>query len=200
MPVHFHRSLVLPLVTLAFYASAWSQTENKQEPLGEIYVYANWESPQRKWVDIACDDKIVAQVKAGRFFVINVPPGRHALTERDGIPAFIDLHSGEKSYVRLDREVDGQTVMPVLTRMSPAEAEKEMVHLAYIDPAKAFSNSVPEEDPRDVGQRHPQLKTRGSEVRNSGIEPPSWKFPDTAVPISKRAQLPQARRQLKRYP
>ena len=111
-------------------------------------------------MDIACDDEIVAKVKAGRFFVINLPPGRHAVSQREGIPVFIEVRSGEQSFVRLGREVDGQTVIPVLTKMGSAEAGKEMVHLAYIDAARVLSNSVSKQDPRDLLQP-PQLKTRG---------------------------------------
>ena len=145
---------------IALCVSVWSQTEKKQEPPGQIYVYASWEFPEHKWLDIACDDEIVAKVKAGRFFVINLPPGRHAVSERDGMPAFIEVRSGEKSFLRLGREVDGQTVMPVLMKMAPDSADKEMVHLAYIDAGKALSNAVPRQDPRDLRQQL-QLKTRG---------------------------------------
>jgi len=111
-------------------------------------------------MDIACDDKIVAKVKAGRFFVVNVTPGRHAVSAGDGIPVFMETRPGEKSFLRVDREVDGQTVMLVLTKVDSSEAAKEIVHLAYIDAAKVLSSSVLKEDPRDLGQR-PQLKTRG---------------------------------------
>jgi hypothetical protein len=158
----------LLLVALALSAAARSQSAEKPEPFGQIYVYANWQLPERKWVEIACDNEIAAKVKAGRFFVINLPPGRHVLSESDGMPAFVEVRSGEKSYLRLDREIDGQTVMPVLTRMNPDEAEKEISHLAYIDAAKAVSNSVPRKDPRNIPQ--PQLKTR-EDLRNPSARP-----------------------------
>ena len=160
MPVHVHRPQVLLLAGLAFCIGAWSQTEKKPEPVGQIYVYANWELPERKWVDIACDEEIGAKGKAGRYFVMNLPPGRHVVSVGDGIPVFVEERSGEKSFLRVGREVDGQAVMLVLTKMDSTEAGKEMVHLAYIDAAKAFSSSVPKEDPRDP-RRQPQLKTRG---------------------------------------
>jgi hypothetical protein len=160
MSVHPYRVRVLLLTSLVSCICTWSQTEKRPEPLGQIYVYANWELPEHKWVEIARDDETVAKVKAGRFFVMNVPPGRHTVSARDGIPVFIETRSGEKLFLRLDREVDGQTMMLVLTKMDFTEASKEMVHLAYIDASKAFSNSVPKEDPRDPRQQ-PQLKTRG---------------------------------------
>jgi hypothetical protein len=158
MPIRSYRQQLLLLVSLVSCVGAWSQIQKKTEPLEQIYVYADWESPEHRWVDVACDDEIVAKVKAGRFFVINLPPGRHAMSVRDGIPMFIEVRSGEKSFLRLGREVDGQTVMQVLTKMDSTEANKEMVNLAYIDASRALSNSVPKEDPRE--RRQPQLRTR----------------------------------------
>jgi hypothetical protein len=154
------RPQALLLAVLAFSVGISSQTERMQGSLGRIYVYANWESPERRWVDIACDDEVVAKVKTGRFVVINLPPGSHAVSERDGIPVLIEVRSGEQSFVRLDQEVDGQTVIPVLTKMGSTEAGREMVHLTYIDTAKVLSNSVPKQDPRDH-MHPPKLKTRG---------------------------------------
>lgn len=160
MPVHPGWVRVLLLTSFVSCVCAWPQSEKRPEPLGQIYVYANWELPEHKWIDIARDDETVARVKAGRFFVMNVTPGRHAISARNGIPLFIEVASGEKSFLRLGREVDGQTMMLVLTKMDSTEAGKEIVHLAYIDASKAFSNSVPKEDPRDPRQP-PQFKTRG---------------------------------------
>jgi hypothetical protein len=117
--------------------------KKKPGPVGEIYVYTNWESPERKWVDIACDVEIVAKVKAGRFFVMDLPPGRHAVSAGDGMPVFVEARSGEKSFLRVGGEVDRQTVMLVLTKIDSTEASKEMVHLAYIDTAKRFPVQFP---------------------------------------------------------
>ncbi|HLV89146.1 MAG TPA: hypothetical protein VKV39_19340 [Candidatus Sulfotelmatobacter sp.] len=162
MANRFRRGRVL-LVWVACCIAAWSQSDRKLEPTGQfetgqIYVYANWEFPEHKWVDVACDDGIVAKIKAGRYFVLNLSPGRHAVSERDGIPAFVEVRSGEKAYLRLGREVDGQTVMPVLSRVNANDAAGEIVHLAYIDAAKVFSGSVLKDD-RGLQQK-PQLKSR----------------------------------------
>lgn len=74
-----------------------------------------------KWVDIACDEETVAKVKAGRFFVMNLPPGRHALSAREGIPVFMETRSGEKSFLRLGQQIDGQTAMLVPTKIDSIE-------------------------------------------------------------------------------
>jgi hypothetical protein len=161
MPVHVCRLQALLLVGLVFCVGAWSQTKENSGPHAQVYVYANWESPEHKWIDIACDDETVAKIKAGRFFVMKLPPGRHAVSARDGIPVFIDARSGEKSFLRLGREIDGQTVMPVLTKVDSTQALKEIVHLAYIDAAKVLSNAVLQADPGDLWQQ-PRLKTRGN--------------------------------------
>jgi len=159
MPLRPYRLQMLVLVSLVSCVGSWSQTEKKPAPLEQVYVYADWESPEHGWVDVACDEEIVAKVKAGKFFVMNLQPGRHAISVQDGIPVFIELRSGERSFLRLDREVDGQTVMLVLNKMDSTEANREMVNLVYIDASKALSSSVPKEDPRK--HRQPQLKTRG---------------------------------------
>jgi len=158
MPLHSYRLQVLLLVSLVSCVGSWSQTEKKPDPLEQVYVYADWDLPEHRWLDVACDEEIVAKVKAGRFFVMNLPSGRHTIAVRDGIPIFIEVRSAERSFLRLGRQVDGQTVMLVLSKMDSTEANKEMVNQAYIDASKALANSVPKEDPRE--RRQPQLKTR----------------------------------------
>jgi hypothetical protein len=41
------------------------------------------------------------QRRGGTFVAVNVAPARHTVTE-NGIPAFVEVGSGEESYVRLD--------------------------------------------------------------------------------------------------
>ena len=69
---------------------------------GRIYVYAQRETAARSWLPITCGGVVVAQLKRGMLFAINVPPGRHTLSVEAGLPAFVDVHSGEDVFVRLD--------------------------------------------------------------------------------------------------
>jgi hypothetical protein len=72
------------------------------EHLTEIFIYAAWEYPARSWVPVSCDGTLVAKVKPGRFFAINVGPGKHMLTQNDGIPLVVTTHPGQQMFVHHD--------------------------------------------------------------------------------------------------
>jgi hypothetical protein len=129
------------------------------EPLGRIYVYAQVETPARSWLPISCDNAVVAKVKRGRFFAVDVVSGRHVLSMAKTVPVFVDVRPGEESFVGLGWQMEvGRPPLPVLQAVQPSHAHTEMIDLAYIDSNKALSKSVPRIDPR----RPPQLKSRGS--------------------------------------
>ena len=132
------------------------------EDSAKIVVYLPWDSPQRGRLTIFCDGTRMAEVQAGRFFVINAEPGRHVLIAGDGIPTTIDVRAEETSFVRVARETEigpsGQTSVPVLDDLSREQARLDLINLVYVNPKKIFSTSVSEEDP--FLQQRPKLKTR----------------------------------------
>jgi hypothetical protein len=67
-----------------------------------IYVYVQAETPARSWFPILCDGTMVAKLKRGRFFAINVAPGRHLLGAKESLPVFVTAESGEDSFVRVE--------------------------------------------------------------------------------------------------
>jgi hypothetical protein len=67
-----------------------------------VYVYARWETPARSWLPISCDGEVVAKLKQGTLFAIDVTPGRHNLGSDRGVPVFVDVRSGDEVFVRLD--------------------------------------------------------------------------------------------------
>jgi len=80
-----------------------------------------------------------------------------------GVPAVVELHSGEKTFVRLDWNFEvGRSPIPVLSTVRPDQALKEMKYLSYIHAGRVFSGSVPKSDPREPDQ--PRLKSRGSAI------------------------------------
>jgi hypothetical protein len=133
------------------------------EHLTEIFVYASWEYPARSWVPVSCDGTLVAKVKRGRFFAINVGPGKHMLTQNDGIPLVVNAHSGQQMFVHLGQEVSdepsGKVVLPVLQAVAPENGRKEIVHLVYVDSDKLYSSAVSRQDPTQPSP--PRLKQRG---------------------------------------
>ena len=102
---------------------------------------------------------MVAKLKADAFFAMNVAPGRYTLAAEKGMPAVVDVRSGEESFVRLDWHLElGLPAVPELPSVRPDQARKEMRSLSYIDAGRAPSDSVSKRDPRDSPPR--RLKTR----------------------------------------
>ena len=75
------------------------------ETPARIYVYVPRNAIVRSWVAVTCDGPLLARVRQGRFFAVDLPAGRHVLAIQDGVPLIVDLHSGEDAYFRLDAEV-----------------------------------------------------------------------------------------------
>jgi hypothetical protein len=145
---------IIAVVTLMLLPSA------RAEGLARIYVYVQLETPARSWFPILCDGTVVAKLKRGRFFVVNVAPGRHMLSDKEGVPVFVDVRSGEKSFIYLEwrnGEVPGPA-LPVWTVADRDRARRDMIYLTYIDADKALSKSVPKTDPREGPQ--PRLRRR----------------------------------------
>ena len=129
-----------------------------------IVVYLPWDSLQHSRLRISLDEVSVAEIRPGRFFVINAEPGRHLLVAGEGIPTVVDASSSRNSFVRVARQIEfgpsGKTDIPALEIMSPEQAQPEVVNLVYLDPKKIFSSAVSKVDP--LSQQRPKLKTRGS--------------------------------------
>lgn len=124
-----------------------------------IYVYAQLETPARSWFPIWCDGTIVAKLKRGRFFVVNVAPGRHMLSDGKGVPVWVDAHSGKESFARLDWRMEvGGPAISVLQVIPRCTARGDMPSLTYIDADKALSKSVRKTDPRK--REPPRLRRR----------------------------------------
>src|SRR5258708_1052166 len=67
-----------------------------------IYVYARRDTAARSWLPISCGNAVVAELKQGAFFAINVAPGRYTLSIENGIPVSLDARPDEESFIRLD--------------------------------------------------------------------------------------------------
>lgn len=131
------------LLALLFIGFAWPQD------LGRIFVYAQWESPARSWRPIFCDGIAVAKVKRGTFFALNVPAGRHLLSQKNGVPTIVAVKAGTEIFVRLDQQIEtGEPAVSVLDVVPRAVAPKEMRFLMYIDAKQVLAPSVSKVDPR----------------------------------------------------
>lgn len=131
------------LLALLFLRFAWPQE------LGRIFVYAQWEAPVRSWRPISCDGVAVAKIKRGTFFVLNVAPGRHLLTQKNGGLTIVNVIAGTEAFVRLDQQVEiGEPTVQVLDIVPRVVAPREMRFLAYIDAKQVLSPLVLKADPR----------------------------------------------------
>jgi hypothetical protein len=137
------------VVAIAAVAFSFPFSTPAADP-GRIYVYAQRETAARSWLRITCSGIVVAELKQGMLFAINVPRGRHTLAVETGVPTIIDVRSGEDAFVRLDwNYAVGRPPIPVLSVVQPDQARKEMRWLSYIHPKQVLSSSVPKADPRD---------------------------------------------------
>jgi hypothetical protein len=134
------------------------------EGSANIYVYSDWESPQRSKLTISYDGVSVAQLQPGRYLVINAQPGRHVLIAGEGIPTFVEVRAAEESFVRVGRQIEinqsGKSDIPVLEVQSPEQARHEIVNLVYIAASKIFSPFVSKQDPSVPAL--PKLKNRNA--------------------------------------
>jgi hypothetical protein len=93
---------------------------------------------------------VVAELKQGMFFAINVPPGRYTLSPAKGVPVAIDVSSGEESFVRLDWNYGvGRSPVPELHAVRKQQAREQMRFLSYLNANKMLSSSVSKTDPRE---------------------------------------------------
>ena len=144
--------VIIPLLALTLGQPA------RAEERARIYVYVQQETPVRSWFPVSCDGIVVAEIKRGRFFAVNVGPGRHMLSEEKGVPTFVEARSGRDSFIRLNWHTElGRPAIPVWEIVAPSNARRDMINLTYIDVGRVLSKSVPKKDPRGP----PRLTRRG---------------------------------------
>jgi hypothetical protein len=146
------------VLAILFLASALSLVP---EDATRIYVYAQRDTAARSWIAISCGSAVVAELKQGTFFAINVAPGAYTLLVDKGVPLSIEAPPGEESFVRLDWNYGiDRPPIPTLVKVPQSEARKEMKFLSYIGIKRVHSSLVPKTDPSSPVQ--PQLRRRGS--------------------------------------
>lgn len=124
-----------------------------------VYVYSQRLTDARSWLPVSCDGAVVAEIRRGYFFALEVAPGLHTLIVADGVPVPVRVASGEEKYVRLDwpRQA-GRPAIPVLSAVPRDRARSEMKFLSYVEPGRIRAASVARSDPRQPEEQ--QLKRR----------------------------------------
>jgi hypothetical protein len=140
-------------VALLLSGRSWAEEHTR------IYIYAQRDTLARSWIPISCDGEIVAEVRRGAFFAVDVSPGRHTLSLERGVPVSVDVGLGMESFVRLQWHYwTGQQPIPMLSQIGSEQASKELRFLSYAEAKRLHGKSVPKGDPRQPVE--PQLKTR----------------------------------------
>ncbi|HLK65965.1 MAG TPA: hypothetical protein VKU19_21165 [Bryobacteraceae bacterium] len=97
---------------------------------------------------ISCGGSVVAELKQGTYFAINLAPGKYAFSVEGGIPLFVDVSAGEESFVRLDWNYDvGRPPIPVLAKVRESDAHADIKFLSYAGAKRIHSSMVPKSDP-----------------------------------------------------
>jgi hypothetical protein len=136
--------------------------EAGQQQTARLFVYAQRETAVRAWQPIWCDGSLVAKIRRGTFFAINVDPGRHVFTLEKSVPAIVDVKAGDESFLRLDSKVElGQPTVLLFYNAPAKVAAIEMRFVVYIDAKQVRSGSVSRIDPRAAPE--PRLKARDTE-------------------------------------
>jgi hypothetical protein len=162
---HTIRHIAATAVVAFFVWPLPAASSASTKELARIYVYIQTDTPARSWFPVLCDRTAVAKLKRGRFFAVEVAPGRHMLSDEKGVPVFVDAEPGEEAFVRLGwRTGDvGGPVLPVWQVVPPDTARRDMIYLVYIDGSKVLSDSVSKSDPRGPPQLNRRCKSTGDE-------------------------------------
>lgn len=125
----------------------------------QLYVYAPRDTAARSWLGVSCDGGLIAEIKAGTFFAINLTAGRQTLSVEKGVPLILETHAGQPSFVRLDWNYGiNRRPIAVLSAVGPADARREMKYLSYIGARRVHSTLVPKADPSLPVE--PELRSR----------------------------------------
>jgi len=159
-PYALRRAKVSPMriAAISVVTIATALTVLAENP-ARIYVYAQRGTAARAWRPISCNGEGVADLKQGRFFAINVVPGRYILSVDEGVPLSVDVRTGEQVFVRLDWDYGlDRPPIPLLSKVYLAGARQEIKYLSYVDAKRVHSPLVPRNDPTET--LAPRLHTR----------------------------------------
>lgn len=146
--MHWQRREFLVSPFAAFLGAAIASPPPANNFSARIYVYARRDTAARHWLPVSCGGAVVAGIKQGTFFVLNVKLGRYVLSLEAGVPIVIDAGSTEATFVRLDWSYGiDRAPIPVFSKVPEKQARQEMRFLSYISSKQVHSAQVPSRDP-----------------------------------------------------
>src|SRR6267378_3538849 len=104
---------------------------------GTIYVYrlrltaGTFNKPS-----IYVDEKEIARIRNGRFFIVNVDPGRHVIrSEHKTAVVTLDVNPGQAYYIRVAWEATAHTARAATTLVPPEQGWAEIGQTESSDPS-----------------------------------------------------------------
>jgi hypothetical protein len=152
---HWQRRKFLLSPLAAFLGAASASPAPTDDLSARIYVYVRRDTAAGHWLPVSCSGAVVADIKQGNFFALNVAPGRYVLSLEAGVPIVIQAVSTEASFIRLDWSYGiDRAPIPVFSKVPEKQARQEMRFLSYISPRQIHSTQVPSRDPDPPVEPH----------------------------------------------
>ena|SRR2546422_4662840 len=145
------------LLCLTLFNSATSQEPTKPTDVATIYVYSTKHIKAalgRVTASVLMDGKLIAKLDSKRYFVIQVPPGRHTFSGTTKSLGGVDLNfeAGKTYYLKMGWEYDTK-IGPASSGITVSPPESALFDLKQMKPIE--SRDI--RDPRvKVGRLPPQ--------------------------------------------
>lgn len=67
----------------------------EERSTARFYIYAQRDTPARSWQEISSGPNLIAELKQGRFFAVDVSAGRYTFSTKTGAPVSVEIKDGE---------------------------------------------------------------------------------------------------------
>lgn len=126
---------------------------------GQVFIYAQRDTPAKRWIGVTCDGETVAALKGGFYFALQTSAGRHSLSVTEGVPVSVEVDPGATVFVRMDWNHDlRREPIPAFSIVREESARKELRWLSYVAAKHIRSASVL--PATELPAENPQLKSR----------------------------------------
>ena len=111
------------------------QTDDKGK--ATVYIYKTWHAATlwRAAFAIYLDDKMIARLDRGIYFVAQIPIGKHSFSTKNkksgGVE--LDIKAGETYILRLDTDTGAQVTHPRLSIPAPEQSQFDLKQMKPIE-------------------------------------------------------------------
>lgn len=130
---------LMAMVTTASYQSSGRQTTEQDTDSNKVSVYVYKTPHQRTLGRVAppvyCDEKLLAKLDGGRYFIVKLEPGTHAFrskNKKDG-GVEIELKLGQEYYLRMETRTGVQVNAPRISVVPNEEGRYDVKQMKYVN-------------------------------------------------------------------